>query len=369
MSELLDYRKLPIIMLSMSRWDDLSSASLSLAKKLSLSQKVFYIDNPFTLKDILKVNKSIRCRLVSLVFRINIYRKVNNNPDNLVFVIPGLILPINWINKGKLYNIFRKINELIINRTINRVLKENNIDNYILFNSFNPFYGNYINNSLQPVLRIYQSRDNISAAPYVKKHGKYLEVNQIEKADFSFATSKELVRNLGKITNQKIHYLPNAADTTLFRQAFYTNYETPKEIKNINKRIIGYIGNIESRIDYNLLKLIAELNQDKILLLVGPNESKYFSNHDFSSFKNVIFAGRKKLEEIPAYLKYINCTIIPFKVNKLTQSIYPLKVNEYLAAGKPVVSTNFSDDLFEFKNIIEITNNYDDFNVYINDLI
>jgi glycosyltransferase involved in cell wall biosynthesis len=64
---------------------------------------------------------------------------------------------------------------------------------------------------------------------------------------------------------------------------------------------------------------------------------------------------------LPAYLQHFDCCIIPYKVNKLTASIYPLKINEYLAAGKPVVSTHFSDDIYTFRDHAFIAETHDQF--------
>ena len=76
---------------------------------------------------------------------------------------------------------------------------------------------------------------------------------------------------------------------------------------------------------------------------------------------NVIFAGAKNLRELPAYIQYFDCCIIPYKVNTLTASIYPLKINEYLAAGKPVVATHFSEDIYSFRNHAFISETHDQF--------
>jgi len=61
------------------------------------------------------------------------------------------------------------------------------------------------------------------------------------------------------------------------------------------------------------------------------------------------------------YLQFMDAVIIPFLCNTLTKSIYPLKINEYLSAGRSVVSTNFSEDIATFSNVISVTNNHDEF--------
>jgi len=67
-----------------------------------------------------------------------------------------------------------------------------------------------------------------------------------------------------------------------------------------------------------------------------------------------VMTGAKKTEQLPGYLQYFDCALIPFKKNTLTRSIYPLKINEYLAAGRPVVATDFSEDIQGFKDVIYI---------------
>lgn len=62
-----------------------------------------------------------------------------------------------------------------------------------------------------------------------------------------------------------------------------------------------------------------------------------------------------------AYLKYATVAIIPYACNELTKGIYPLKINEYLAAGIPTVSTNYSDDIASFEGLIYLANSTEDF--------
>ena len=76
---------------------------------------------------------------------------------------------------------------------------------------------------------------------------------------------------------------------------------------------------------------------------------------------NVVFTGGMSIEALPPYLKYFDCAIIPFNCNTLTKSIYPLKINEYLAAGKAVVATNFSEDIQSFKDHIYLAKDEDTF--------
>lgn len=358
-----DYSGLPIIMLSMSRWDGpFSSASISLAKEFSKTNSVFYVDNPFTIKDFISQFNSItiQSRIKSLLFGKDIFKQIKNNNSNLIAVTPKLVFPINWMKEGHVYDFFAKINNKVIIEVIEKIKKEYQIKDYILFNSFNPFYGQDIPTPLKPVLSVYQSRDDISESEYVNKHGVKKEIEAIQNAKFSMATSLGLVNKLVRLSNKKIDYLPNAAEIRLFKKALGP-LEMPKELLGINKKIIGYTGNICHRINYGLLKKLAVTHHDKVLLLVGPINNRQFYEYGLDKLPNVLTTGAKSIDELPAFLRYMDCAIIPFHCNELTKSIYPLKINEYLAAGKAVVSTNFSEDMSSFKDVVYIVDSEEKF--------
>ena len=130
--------------------------------------------------------------------------------------------------------------------------------------------------------------------------------------------------------------------------------------------MIIYTGVIsELRFDYTLLQYIARQHADKTILLVGPYHEHEIKQHHLDELPNVILTGAKPIEQLPAYLQHADCAIIPFLMNTLTKSIYPLKINEYLAAGKPVVTTLFSDDIIAFGKTVQMTTSPVQFSDYI----
>lgn len=354
----------------MSRWDGpYSSAAFSLAKELAKNHQVFYIDNPFTIKDFITNfnSKAIHNRKEALILGRNSYKSIAGLPDNFIAVTPPLTLSINMLPKGQLYKFFLNLNNKIIARTVKKIIKDFGIKEYMFFNSYNPFYNKIIPNDYPPKCVVYQSRDDISESDYVSKHGVQLEREALNRADVCFATSKELCRILST-DSKKVYHLPNAADISIFKEA-RNPIPRPKELKGVTKKIIGYTGNVGLRIDYELIKKIAEAHKDKILLMVGSRADKKYTEINLDVYSNIIFTGAKNIHELPAYLHYMDCAVIPFVCNKLTASIYPLKVNEYLAAGKPVVSTNFSGDIAGFKNVIDLAENHEEFIDYIDQAI
>lgn len=355
--------KIPVIFLALARWDGpYSSTALSLARELSHTRPVFYIDNPFTWKDVIFRYREpqIQKRKKALLTGKQIFSSPNGFPPGLTMVCPPPVWPVNWLPEGKIYDRMAAHNNREIVRTIRKVLRKHDISRYILVNVFNPFYGFELPEGIRPDLSVYYSVDDISQSVYIQKHGPGLEDRHLQTADICLATSSELQRICQEKTSQPVYLLRNAANTALFNRAVSETLPVPPELQGESRPVIAYTGAIGLRIDYALLKKIAEVHRDKLLLMVGPKSST-FEDVGLDDMENVRFTGSRPLEALPAYLQHASCAIIPFRCNTLTKSIYPLKLHEYLAAGKSVVSTNFSPDVAEFNDHVFITETHTDF--------
>ncbi len=95
--------------------------------------------------------------------------------------------------------------------------------------------------------------------------------------------------------------------------------------------------------------------------MVGPIKANNETLNQLKAMENTLFTGAKPLHELPKYLQRFDCGLIPFLSNKLTASIYPLKINEYLASGTQVVSSSFSEDIKDFESVIHLSNTQDEF--------
>ncbi|MGB3851665.1 MAG: glycosyltransferase [Tunicatimonas sp.] len=357
------------VILTSGRWDnEYSSTIMSLAQEIAKSHRVFLVENPFTWKEYIfrRDTKSVQRRKDAFFKGRNNYYSFTNS--EIIHVVARLMLPVNWLPKGLLYDTFSRINELIFSRCIRQLLKDYRIIDFVYVNSFLPFYFKKQPDYFRPRLFVYQTVDDITHVQYFSKHGPYLENEMIRSADVAITTSSHLYQ-LKKEVASAIYVVPNAADISLFKTAYQNQLVPPPELRNEKRKVIIYVGNtVAERTDFNVLRAILTDHPDKLLLMVGPHDKQAVGKHGLSSFPNIHFVGSKPIESVPAYLQYAHCAIIPFQCNALTKSIYPLKINEYLAAGKPVVTTPFSNDILSFDNIY-VGNNPNEFSHLIDKAI
>lgn len=356
-------RNCDIICFTISRWDStLSSPSLSLAKEFARNNRVFYVDHPFSWKDYwtLRNTNEVKIRKNALLHGKDIYSQPASLPSNITVVTTGITYPINFLPSGRLYDALSAVNDRIVLNTLRRLVKDYQLTNYIYVNFFDPYFVRKLPADIRPWRTVYQSMDDISQVDYSNRHGLRLEEEIISNFDYTLCTSRELTR-LKSPFSPNVYFHPNAADTHIFRKAAEESLAKPPELQGIDKKIIGYTGSIEYRTDYALLKKLAEYHHDKVLFFVGPIMGQEYKEVGLDKMPNVIFAGPRKITELPNYLQYFDCTIIPFKKNTLTRSIYPLKINEYLAAGKPVIATHFSDEIFSFNDVAYVMDTDDEF--------
>ena len=182
------------------------------------------------------------------------------------------------------------------------------------------------------------------------------ESDLIVKSSCVIATSKTLCEKVSKI-NSNCFYVPNAADFNHFNSAIHIT-ERPQEIENLQQPIIGFIGAIWDWIDINLICKLAELHPEYSILLVGPVN---FGFDKLRAHSNIMMIGAKPYRVLPQYLAYMDVCLIPFKINKLTLASNPIKLYEYLAAGKPVVSTGLPEVCENASHVVLIARDDEDF--------
>lgn len=343
-----------------------SSVSLSMARALVKTHPVLYVQHPYSWKDIasglLKGDPGVRWRCWKMVSGQTGFETLPDlPPERLLVVQPPATLPINWLPSGPLYRFLQRLNHAIVLKSIRKALRKARVSDFVYINCYDPFFVGTLPETMGARLRIYHCIDDITQDPYTARHGAYLENEAVAAADLTYVTSTRLLA-LKKPFARQIAPFFNAADTHIFNRVLRERFPAPPELAGRPGPVIGFVGNLDAlRIDYVLLKKVAEAHPDKTLLLVGPLNSDAPRQLGLDRLSNVVFAGSKPIADLPPYLQAMDVALIPFLVNTLTASIYPLKINEYLAAGKAVVATRFSEDIQTFGHCAYIAEHHDAF--------
>jgi uncharacterized SAM-binding protein YcdF (DUF218 family)/glycosyltransferase involved in cell wall biosynthesis len=178
----------------------------------------------------------------------------------------------------------------------------------------------------------------------------------LNRADVVFVQGEELRQRC--LPHPNIHIFPFGVDTSIFSQ----QVDVAPEISGLKRPLIGYVGGIHRHVDFEVLERVGR-EIDGTLVLVGPVQA----DTDVDALRqlpNVVFAGPQPHSRIPAFVKGFDVGLIPYTSTEYTRTVYPTKMNEYLAVGIPVVAT----DLPEIRtfseangNIVEIASTPDAF--------
>ncbi|RYZ93813.1 MAG: glycosyltransferase family 1 protein, partial [Sphingobacteriaceae bacterium] len=257
-----------IVILGNTRFDsDIQATSLFIARGLAKNNKVFFVDYPFTLKDYYAKDNAETLELRENKFSYFSDGLMDTDLPNLKVIITPPVVPVNFLPEGIIYRTALKLNEDIIAARIKKVLKKQKITSFIYINAFNFHYPN-LAKQIKPALTVYHCVDPI-IVPYDVKHGRLSEQQLVKESDVVICTSKALYNEKLPL-NKNTYFVPNASDVDHFNAALDTALPVHEKLKDIPKPVIGYLGTIERRIDYELLMDAAKANTARSFVLAGP---------------------------------------------------------------------------------------------------
>jgi glycosyltransferase involved in cell wall biosynthesis len=176
----------------------------------------------------------------------------------------------------------------------------------------------------------------------------------LKLADIVTAVSESLYKNAKRI-NSNSHLVPNGVDVVFYSSA----KRKIKELDNIKKPIFGYVGSIwEDRLDISLIKYLAKNKPEWSFVFIGPITIELKS--DIKGIENLFFLGKRPYKDLPSYMNEFDVCLIPHKVNELTNSMNPIKLFEYMATGKPIVSTDVAG-VSEYSDVVMIAEDDNEF--------
>ena len=173
----------------------------------------------------------------------------------------------------------------------------------------------------------------------------------LKRADLVFAGGPSLWRaRVGK--NSNLHLFPSGVDEAHFERATQKNVERPEDLSDVSGPVLGYFGVIDERMDLGLLEHLATQRPDWHIVMLGPIVK--IDEADLPQAPNLHYLGMKAYEDLPDYLAHFDVALIPFALNEATEFLSPTKTLEYLAAGKPVVSTPLPDVVDLYGEVVRV---------------
>jgi glycosyltransferase involved in cell wall biosynthesis len=211
----------------------------------------------------------------------------------------------------------------------------------------------------QPTVIVYDCMDELSAFKFAPADIREREARLLAEADVVFTGGHSLYE-AKKDSHHNIHPFPSSIDKDHFAQA-KTITEHPAEYAGIPQPRMGFYGVVDERFDIGLLRGMAAARPDFHFVIIGPVVK--IEESVLPRAENIHYLGGRTYQQLPAHLAAWDVALIPFAINESTKFISPTKTPEYLAGGKPVVSTPIRDVVTPYgdKELVHIGNTADEF--------
>ncbi len=202
--------------------------------------------------------------------------------------------------------------------------------------------------TVRPRLTVYDAMDDLASFRAAPPELRIREARLLSHVDLVFAGGPTLYRQRRDM-HPSVHCFPSGVEAAHFASTKAVPHEG---LANQRRPILGYYGVIDERLDLDLLAQIADLRPDWTIALIGP-----VAKIDESSIpekSNIVRFGQQAYDDLPAFLACFDVALMPFARNEATRAISPTKTLEYLAGGKPVVSTPITDVITLYGDAVEI---------------
>ena len=208
---------------------------------------------------------------------------------------------------------------------------------------------------------VYHCVDDLGASPRVDTDSiRQGEAALAKVADICFTTSPALQERMKPLFNNTV-YEPNVCEYDLFRAASARELPEPEEIRGIPHPRLLFIGALsEYKVNFALIEEVARRLPDVHWVIIGAQGEGQPGSRKLADMPNLHVLGPKPYSTLPAFMRYADVAVLPATLNAYTESMFPMKFFEYLAAGLQVVSTKLPA-LKEFEELYFPIENADSF--------
>ena len=300
--------KADLVVLSHLRWDFVYQRPQHLLTRCAKARRVFFFEEPVYSDGELKLD-------------------ISQREEGVWVIVPRL--PEGLLSEVAV--------EAVQQALLERLFEEHQIREHILW-YYTPMALGFTRH-LKPLATIYDCMDELTLFKNAPRAMKMREMELFKRADLVFTGGQSLYE-AKRHQHQSIHAFPSSIDRAHFAQARDIT-EEPADQAHIPHPRLGFFGVVDERLDIELVDGIAAARPDWQLVVIGPIVK--IDPKDLPNRPNIHYLGGKSYKELPSYIAGWDVAMLPFALNDSTRFISPTKTPEYLAAGKPVVSTSIRD--------------------------
>lgn len=198
---------------------------------------------------------------------------------------------------------------------------------------------------------VYDCMDELSQFKFAPPEIVQRERILLAAADVVFAGGRKMWLSKSK-HNDNAHFYGCGVDVAHFAKARLAETEIPADVASLKRPILGYFGVVDERLDYELLSRLADADPKWNIVMVGPTAK--VDPNALPKRSNLHWLGRREYAELPNYTKSFDVCLMPFALNEATEYINPTKALEYMATGRPIVSTAVPDVVSNFSEAVNI---------------
>ncbi|OEE86534.1 glycosyl transferase [Enterovibrio norvegicus FF-162] len=321
-------------------WGGLPSSTQHLIRRLSQDRKIVWVNSIGLRRPTLTVNDCKRAwqKLTTRSVSNKGASKTCATPESLTVVNPST-LPAPRTMLG------RKLAAGMLRNQLAPIIAQANLHNPILWTSLPTAVD--VSDQLGTSSLVYYCGDDFSSLAGVDHHTvAQREQELVEKADLILTASETLFT---RFSDKCTRLLPHGVDYSLFS----TPCPRAEDLPNNGRPIAGFYGSLSEWLDYKMLAKTITLLPDWDFVFIGkPCEAALaLKQHD-----NVTLLGPKSHHELPGYSQHWSASLLPFTNNDQIKACNPLKLREYLAAGRPVISTPFPA-VNEYRTFVSVVQN------------
>jgi glycosyltransferase involved in cell wall biosynthesis len=319
----------PIIVHSHLRWDFVWQRPQQLFSRFARTREVLFVEEPIFLDD---ANRPALELLTPM--------------ENITRAIPRL--PSSY-----------RDSESVIHTAVRTLLLENLATGGALFGRFEhpvqwfytPMPAPTMIGAFDESAVVYDCMDELAQFRFAPNDIVQRERFLLARADVVFAGGARLAEAKSRF-HDNVHFFGCGVDAEHFGKARDEATPIAPELEGLPAPVLGYIGVIDERLDYALIAHVAESMPEASVVMVGPVVK--VDPRELPRLPNIHWLGQRNYEQLPSFIRGFDVCLMPFALNKATEFINPTKTLEYMATGKPIVSTPVADVVRNFTPIVAV---------------